>query len=104
MIKKLLSFCFLLFITFISFSQETYYDGIQFLNLSGTPLKTALATRITTTHTNLLSYSPGVWEASKTTDINPGNTTQVILIYGWEAGNDTDITNDKFNNTNLIFT
>ncbi len=101
MIKKLLSLCFLLFITFISFSQEAYYTGIEFLNLSGTPLKTALATRITTTHTNLLSYSPGVWEASKATDINPSNTGQVILLYGWEAGNDGDITNDKFRDKTL---
>ena len=101
MIKKLLSLCFLLFITFISFSQEAYYNGIEFLNLSGTPLKTALATRITTTHTTLLSYTPGVWEASKTTDLNPSNTAQVILIYGWEDGNDSDITNDKFRDKSL---
>jgi endonuclease I/chitodextrinase len=82
MIKKLLSFYFLLFVSFISFSQESYYNDVD-KTLTGLALKNALATKITTTHTNKLSYTPGVWEASRVTDENPSNTSEVILLYGW---------------------
>jgi len=58
-------------------------------------LKAALATKITNTHTNSLSYTPGIWEASKITDINPNNSNEVLLIYDYENGTDTDITNDR---------
>ncbi|APG64376.1 hypothetical protein LPB136_02885 [Tenacibaculum todarodis] len=93
MVKKLLS---LLFITSISlsFAQEAYYSDVD-LTLAGTDLKDALATKITATHTNMLNYTPGVWEASKITDANPANTSEVVLIYGWEDGSDSDITNDR---------
>mgnify|MGYP000200423362 CR=1 FL=1 len=100
MIKKLLSFYFLLFISFISFSQEAYYNGFD-TSLTGLALKNALTTKITATHTNKLTYTPGVWNASKITDLNPNNTTQVILIYGWENGSDGDDTNDKFRDKTL---
>ncbi|MCH3885342.1 endonuclease [Tenacibaculum aquimarinum] len=93
MVKKLLS---LLFITSISlsFAQEAYYSDVD-LTLAGTDLKDALATKIIATHTNMLSYTPGVWEASKITDANSANTSEVVLIYGWEDGSDSDITNDR---------
>lgn len=71
-----------------------YYDGSNW-NLTGTALKNALATKITTTHTNFLSYTPGVWEASKVTDLDPNNSNNVILIYGWENGSDNVGTNDR---------
>ena len=99
MIKKGL---LLIFITSfsISFSQESYYNDVD-LTLYGMQLKEALASKITTTHTNILPYTPGVWEASKITDINPENNSEVILIYGWENGTDQDITNDRTRNKNL---
>jgi endonuclease I/chitodextrinase len=99
MIKKGL---LLIFITSfsISFSQEQYYNDVD-LTLYGMQLKEALASKITTTHTNILPYTPGVWEASKITDINPDNSAEVILIYGWENGSDQDITNDRTRNKNL---
>jgi len=101
MIKKLLPFYFLLFISFISFSQvQTYYNDVD-KTLSGLYLKAALTTKITDTHTNKLVYTPGVWEASKKTDVNPSNTAQVILIYGWENGLDGDATNDKYRDITL---
>ena len=71
-----------------------YYNDVN-LNLTGADLKAALATKITNTHTNNLSYTPGIWEASKITDINPDNSNEVLLIYGYENGTDTDITNDR---------
>ena len=99
MIKQLLTSFFIFFISIV-IGQQTYYNDVN-LTLSGTSLKNALKTKITTTHTNKLFYSPAVWEASKITDINPNNTTQVTLIYGWENGADADITNDKFREKSL---
>ena len=72
-----------------------YYDGSNW-TLTGTALKSALATKITTTHTNFLSYTPGIWEASKITDLDPNNSNNVLLIYGWEKGTDAIVTNDRF--------
>lgn len=99
MIKKGL---LLIFITSfsISFSQESYYNDVD-LSLHGVPLKEALASKIIETHTNILPYTPGVWEASKITDINPENSDEVILIYGWENGVDQDITNDRSRDNRL---
>ena len=93
MMKKLL---ILIFITSfsVSFSQEQYYNNVDF-SLTGIALKNELASKITATHTNILEYTPGVWEASKITDANPSNSSEVILIYGWEEGSDGDITNDR---------
>jgi endonuclease I len=67
-----------------------YYDGSNW-TLTGTALKSALATKITSTHTNELSYG---WEALKVTDLDPINSNNVLLIYGWENGTDGDVTND----------
>ena len=81
--KKLL-LVFLISLSASIYSQESYYDGIDF-SKSGTALKEDLAIRITSTHTNFLSYTPGVWEASKVTDLNPENSSEVLLIYGYAA-------------------
>lgn len=61
---------------------QPYYDEIDF-SLNGTALKLALADLITETHVNQLSYNQ-VWNALKETDKNPENSSQVILVYGWE--------------------
>lgn len=100
MTKKILSFYLLLFISIVSWSQETYYNDVN-IDLTGIALKNALATKITVTHTKKLNYTPDVWEASKITDANPNNTSQVILIYGWENGSDSNINNDKFRDNTL---
>lgn len=76
-----------------------YYDGSNW-TLTGTALKDALATKITTTHTNLLTYTPGVWEASRITDLDPNNPNNVLLIYGWENGTDGIVTNDRSRDKN----
>jgi len=103
--KKIYVIAILLYANFIIAQAGTpatpYYDGSNW-TLTGTALKSALATKITTTHTNYLSYTPGVWEASRITDLDPNNSNNVLLIYGWENGTDGSITNDrsrgKFNN------
>ena len=69
-------------------------------------LKSALETRTTTKHTNFISYTPGVWEASRETDLDPTNSNNVLLLYGFSSSvcptspsNDNDHrTRDKFSN------
>ncbi|SFZ92535.1 Por secretion system C-terminal sorting domain-containing protein [Flaviramulus basaltis] len=99
MMKKLLLLLLLTSFT-ATFAQEAYYQDVD-LTLTGIQLKTALSTKITDTHTNMLSYTPGVWEASKATDENPQDNNTVLLIYGWEDGRDSDPTNDRFREKNL---
>ncbi len=92
--KRLLFFLVVIFLTTHTFSQQSYYSDVD-LNLTGIALKDALATKIINTHTRFLSYSPDVWNASKITDLNPTNNSQVLLVYGWENGSDADVTNDR---------
>lgn len=70
-----------------------YYNGFNWTQ-TGMTLKDALATKITNTHTHELSYSQ-VWEALKIVDLDPTNSSNVLLVYGWENGTDADATNDR---------
>ncbi|MDT7831617.1 endonuclease [Flavobacteriaceae bacterium S356] len=91
--RKLTPWLMLLF-TVATFAQiPTYYNDVN-LTLTGTALKNALATKIINTHTTNLSYTPGVWDALKQTDLDPTDPTKVLLIYGWNDS-DGDITNDR---------
>lgn len=76
-----------------------YYNGFNWTQ-TGTTLRDALATKITTTHTNNLSYSE-VWNALKIVDLDPTNSNNVLLMYGWENGSDADATNDRSRDKNL---
>jgi endonuclease I/chitodextrinase len=58
-------------------------------------LKENLATKTINAHTNLLVYTPGVWEALKVTDLNPENSAEVLLIYGYSASGTTARTLNK---------
>ncbi|MBL4905377.1 MAG: endonuclease [Flavobacteriaceae bacterium] len=93
MVKKLLSLLFIFSFT-LAIAQESYYDDVD-LTKFGQALKTALATKVTATHTNMLVYTPGVWEACKVTDLDPTNSNDVLLLYGWENGTDGTIVNDR---------
>ena len=86
-------FLLLFLISTLSFAQQPYYDSIDFSE-TGLTLKGSLKTLMENTHTNMLTYTPGVWNALKATDFNPNDTSNVILIYGWEDGTDGDCTND----------
>ena len=92
MIKKITFLLFFVCSTFI-YAQQTYYNDVN-LNLTGITLKEELATKIISTHTQFLFYDQ-VWGASKATDVNPNNNQEVLLIYGFENGTDTDVTNDR---------
>ena len=84
----------LLMLSFSVFSQTpSYYNDIN-LNLTSTALKNALATKVISTQTINLSYSPGVWNALKQSDLDPANNANVVLIYGYND-NDGNYVTDK---------
>jgi endonuclease I len=71
-----------------SFSQNgapanPYYNGFNW-NQSGNSLKTALATKITTTHTKLLTYNQ-TENALKIIDRDPNDAINVFLVYGFSS-------------------
>ena len=72
------------------FSQiPEYYNLIDF-DLNGEVLENDLSLLITTTHINLLPYTSSsldTWDAVKQTDLDPNNSENVLLFYGY---NDTD--------------
>ncbi|MFD0992877.1 endonuclease [Tenacibaculum geojense] len=89
--KKTLLFIALL-ACFNVFAQiPSYYNNVN-LNLSGNSLKNELATKIISTHTTNLSYTPGVWEALKQTDLDPNNPSKVLLIYGYSDSDGNYVT------------
>lgn len=101
-------FTLLLLLSFaLNFAQNgapasPYYDNISNWNsLSPSALKSALETKIAATHTNYLTYSE-VWNATQVTDLDPNNSNNVLLIYGWENGSDGDLTNDLYRDKNSI--
>lgn len=99
--KKIFTFLLILNLATV-FSQAgapatPYYNGFNW-TLTGANLKNALATKIISTHTNFLTYTPGVWNALKNTDLDPSNSANVLLVYGWENGADADVTNDRSRN------
>ncbi|MFY7670932.1 endonuclease [Tenacibaculum sp. MEBiC06402] len=87
MIKKLLLLFLGLNVLLIN-AQQSYYNDVD-LTKSGLELKQELATKIINTHGNFLDYTPDVWEACKATDVNPDNSSQVILIYGYTSSGTT---------------
>ena len=78
----------LLFLTTIISAQEPYYTGLD-LAKSGLELKEELATKTIAAHTNTLSYG---WPALQATDVNPENSGEVLLIYGYSDSGKTSRT------------
>jgi len=92
---KLTYIFLLLFTTNFLTAQQAYYNDVD-LSLTGTALKNELASKITDTHTNTLSYSEAR-EALKIIDLVPSQGTYVYLVYGFSndvcptsTGNDND--------------
>ena len=89
--KKLLLIT-LLIISYSAFSQiPSYYNDVN-LTLNGTTLKDELASKIISTHATNLSYTPGVWDALKQTDLDPNDNTKVLLIYGYSDSDGNYVT------------
>ena len=82
MMKKYFLFVQLCIVA-VGFSQQAYYNPVN-LTTNGQVLKNQLAQLIITTHVNELTYTPGVWNALKIVDLDPSNSNNVLLIYGWE--------------------
>lgn len=98
-------YLFFLFISTLSFAQlappaalQNYYQDVDF-SQSGTILFDDLATETAAKHTNYLSYTPGIWEASKITDQDPVNPNNVLLIYGYSDTDNNYITDRSRSNT-----
>ena len=91
--RKLLPLLLLIVSLSVKAQIPSYYNDVN-LSLNGSALKDELATKIISTHNIFLSYTPGVWDALKQTDLDPTNSSRVILIYGWND-TDSDITNDR---------
>jgi endonuclease I/chitodextrinase len=83
-----------LFLTFVASAQESYYNGVD-LTAEGIELKNNLAAKTISAHTNFLSYTPGVWDALKVTDLNPENSSEVLLVYGYDASGATARSRNK---------
>lgn len=81
----------LLFITSIAFSQQPYYNGIDF-TLTGEDLYDALQTRISQYNQNF-TYGDAR-DVLVFTDENPSNTNDVLLTYGYND-NDGNCTTDR---------
>ncbi len=62
-----------------------YYNGFNFVQ-TGTSLKAALATKLTATHTNILTYAEAE-KAIQVTDLDPEDTSNqnLLLLYGFSA-------------------
>lgn len=88
----------LLLLPLYGFAQiPEYYSSINF-NLTGDALKDELAVLITETHTHELVYTPEVWTALKLGDLDPENSENVLLVYGYndeDEDPDNDRTRDK---------
>jgi len=98
--KKSLLLVALFCVTTIAFSQiPSYYDDVN-LTLQGTSLQNELSTKVTQTHTTFLSYTPGVWQALQAADLDPTNSNNVLLIYGYDDTDGNTLT-DRSRNKNL---
>ncbi len=87
--KKLIPFLLFFLTVTITFAQiPSYYNDVN-LNLSGSSLKNELASKIISTHTTNLSYTPGVWDALKQTDLDPTSSSRVLLVYGYSSSGTT---------------
>jgi endonuclease I len=91
--KNFLSLIAILLVVTLNAQIPAYYNGVN-LNLTGMSLKSELTSKISATHTNQLSYTPGVWNVLKDSDLDPTNSANVILVYGWDD-TDADETNDR---------
>ncbi|MVX37101.1 endonuclease I family protein [Myroides sp. LoEW2-1] len=64
--------------------QADYYKEVDFTK-TGPALLSQLAYLLEKTH-NPISYTPGIRQALQTTDQDPENKDNVVLLYGWPKG------------------
>ena len=69
---------------FFAQSAPDYYSGVNFTKTKN-ELKADLASLITTTHTETIAYSAGLASLFKTSDADPENPSNILLIYGSQS-------------------
>jgi len=97
--KKIFSIFLLAKLSFALSQVPVYYSSIDFTQ-TGMALKSQLTTLITNTHTSPISYSD-VWDVLVTSDLDPTNSADVLLAYGYDDSDGSvinDRTRDKTNN------
>lgn len=98
--RILLSFLALCFV-YSSFAQvPAYYNNVN-LSATGQSLKANLANKIISSQSQTISYTPGVWNALRQTDLSSSNASRVVLIYGYndsDGNSTTDRTRSKYSN------
>lgn len=75
----------------------SYYNDVD-LTKTGQLLKSELASKIST-NVSTPSYTPGVWNALKLIDLDPINSDNVVLVYGYND-NDGVLKTDRSRNKN----
>lgn len=88
--KKFLLLFFTLLNVAIFAQIPAYYNNVN-LTLTGQALKNELANKITVTHTNEITYSQ-VWTTLEQTDLDPTNSNNVLLLYGYNDSDGNPIT------------
>ena len=85
-----------LLVGFVTAQIPNYYNDVN-LELVGEDLKNELADKISSnvTFLNYTSFSYDCWNAVQDGDENPVNSSEVVLLYGWENGMDGIATNDR---------
>lgn len=90
--KKKLTLCCLFLAQFIVAQVPAYYSSINF-SQTGLALKNQLATLIINTHTTPITYDE-VWTVLQVSDLDPTNSTKVLLAYGYDDA-DGNVFNDR---------
>lgn len=97
-LMKKLFYSLSLLISVVGFGQvPAYYSSIDF-SLTGSALKSELSDLITSTHTSPTTYSE-VWDVLKTADLDPTNSSVVLLMYGYDD-DDGSVINDRTRDKN----
>lgn len=70
-----------------------YYQNTTFTNDKDLLFK-ELNKLVSTTHTTELTYTPDIWNTLQVSDLDPTNSENIVLIYGYDD-TDTDLNNDR---------
>jgi len=101
LLKQFTRFCIAVFAFSLSAQVPSYYSTIDF-NQSSNDLKQDLSQLITTTHVNEIPYtstSVDTWDVLKIADLNPNNSQDVLLVYGYDD-TDNDSQTDRTRSVN----
>jgi len=90
--KKLIGLYFFLWVSVVIGQIPSYYNGVN-LTLTGMALKSELSQKIINTHTTNLMYND-LWAILQLTDVDPNNSNDVLLVYGYNDG-DSNPTTDR---------